>query len=412
MRWIARAGLPLLSAVYLGLGFLILSLTPFDSFPDESAHFLYAQHIRDHRELPPLSFDRKKIEIPEGFQPPLHYGAGAILLIPSMSRQAQVLVLRIFSLLLGWGTVVFIWKCAQFVFPGKPEAVVMITAFAALNPQFIFTHSGITNIATTDFTCALLLWLLLRILSENTSLLRGSLVVGICCGLVLLSRTTTIYLIPVCVAALWLRGRSDFSRLWRSLLVFSIAAFAVAGWWYLRNWIYYEDPFLWKVHQTTMGSGWAREGGADLFYIMQALAFLHASFWAYFGRNEFHAGVAEYSLYLLVEAVALWGVMEIFLRKDTDPDFAPPQFSRKAFAFLMFSGGVALAEILLLQLRISSPQGRYLYMSMPAVATALGAGIYKAIPQRLRAIGAPAVVTFLFLMCVYLLSRYWLPHYV
>ena len=412
MRRHAPTALILLSAVYLGLGLWVVLVTPYNSFPDEGSHFGYAKYLRMHGRLPPLSFNTREILIPEGFQPPLYYAMGAALLIPPFSSETQVLLLRLLSLLLGWGTVILVWKCAACVFPERPHAVMLATGFAALNPQFIFTHAGITNISATDFTCGLTQLVLLRILSDRSSLLRKSVMLGVCCGLALLSRATTVFLVPLCLAVLWHASRSEEGRtLPRLLLAFSAAAFAVAGWWCIRNWIYFGDPFLWKLHQSTVGAHWARDGGADLLYVAQSLAFLHASFWAYFGRNEFHAGIVEYAVYLLIEAIAAWGLVEILRRKEDDPDFQPPAFSRDAFRLQVICAVLLLAEILALQLRLSSTQGRYLYMAMPANGILLSAGIYKALPRRNRHAGAILVSAFLLLMCVYLLVRFWFPHY-
>jgi hypothetical protein len=126
---------------------------------------------------------------------------------------------------------------------------------------------------------------------------------------------------------------------------------------------------------------------------------------------EFHAGVAEYIIYLLIEAVALVGVVRLLLQKQTDADFESPAFDRGAFYLLALLALLAVGEIVSFNLKISSPQGRYLYMAIIPISVALAAGFLKMIEPNHRRAAALSVRVLLCVLCVHLLYFYWFVKY-
>src|SRR5262249_51809728 len=154
---------------------------------------------------------------------------------------------------------------------------------------------------------------------ENRKPVRESIFIGLAMGASLLSRVLTVCLVPACAFAIIYRARRNALL---PLIAFVGAMLLVCGWWYIRNWIYFGDPLLWHVYHTTLGKMWSREVSTlRIEDLLSVPAFLHASFWAYFGRNEFHAGIADYAIYLLLIALSVVGVIEIFTRRTKDPEF-------------------------------------------------------------------------------------------
>jgi hypothetical protein len=397
--------------IFALIGCWIFLTAPIDSFPDESSHLNYAKYIYRHHQLPPLSLENKPIPTNEGFQPPLYYIIAALLTATFENESAILVTIRTISLFLGMLTIIVIWKSALLVFPEKPNYALLITAFAAFNPQFIYSHSGISNIALTSFTTSLAIFLMARMIVLSSISNKDIVLFGISCGAALLSRTIAIYLIPLGFAGLLFISSNKpqaFRLFLKSSATYLGIVFLVCGWWYLRNWLNYTDPFLWRIHQTTMGAGWGRSEPLTLFYVVRTLAFLHASYWAYFGRNEFHAGIAEYSVFLLIEVLAIIGVYEIFTKKNT---LANEGLNRTAFYLFVISSLIAFLEILFLQLKINSPQGRYLYMAVAGNSVIIGTGLIQITPQKYRAVLSAAFPVFLLISCLYLLIRYWYPHY-
>jgi hypothetical protein len=406
-----RSGRVILSFILapcFAIGLALILIAPFRSFPDETAHLEYAQYIHVNHTIPPLATQIKDIKIQESFQPPLFYICSSVLVFPN-HFSFTVIAIRVFCLLLGIGTIFLAWKCAQLVWPGFPPFEVLACSFIAFNPQFIWNHCGISNLSMTSLTSAICVYFALRTTDKNRNVFQNSVFLGIAFGAALLSRVITIYLLPVCGFVILHRARKDALL---PLILFVASTLMVCGWWFGRNWIEYGDPLLWHIHQTTMGLLWARD--VDSFQLKEflgALAFLHATFWAYFGRNQFHAGIAEYALYLMLVVLAAAGTMEIVFRRTADADFNVPRFCRSRFLILVMAGIFAVSEIVLMQLKIASPQGRYLYMAYVPIAIISGCGLLKIIPAVKRKSAANWISAFLFLFCIYLLMRYALPHY-
>ena len=363
----------------------------------------YAKYIRTHYALPPMSFNVKEMTIQESFQPPLYYMVSAVLLLPNPALITSIFLLRFLSLTLAVVTIWFIWKCALVVFPKNYSIAAASMAVTAFNPEFLYVNCGITNISMMGLTCTLMAYAMLLIATEKTKLGLRCCLMGFAFGAALLSRTFTICLALPAAAAIYVADRKNLIRY---CVIFGISTLAVCSWWYIRNWINYGDPFAWKLFQHTVGSDWIRKEPFNLFYIAQSLAFMHAYFWAYFGKNTYHAQVPDYAVYLLLMVLGVIGVVEILRKRKSDSGF-----QRTAFVLLLFTALVAFAEILALQFRISSPQGRYLFMVIAPFSVAFGAGLARLFPEKYQARGSRLIVLCFFGMCVYILLRYWLPHY-
>lgn len=381
----------------------ILLRTPYGGFPDEESHLVYAEYMHFHHSLPPIGFERAKILTPEGFQPPLYYALASLLV--TRDHEAGILRVRVLSYLLMLFTIIVGWKTAELVFGNNHPAVCLTTAIIATNAQFLFTCSGITNLTALIATCALVFYFAVRGVLSEVDVNRNAIWMGVCFGLALLSRTISVFLALVCAASILWRAKQPRAVL-KALLYFSAPAIVVAGWWYLRNWMYYEDPFLWKLHATVVGSEWVRNEPLNLFYLCKTGAFLHATYWAYFGRNEFHAGIWEYSAYMLMEVLAAWGFVEIVFRKSARMALPNP-----AVRLIVLTALTGVAEIVWMQTKLSIPQGRYFYISLVPISMIFASGLLQLVPARFDLRKAAVLFSLLFgLMCCYLLIRYYVPH--
>jgi hypothetical protein len=400
----------LLLSFYLLLGVPIAIFTPFEGrlgFPDEENHFRYVQYIYERHALPRMDLPGKVISV--AFHPPLYYLCAAPLLIVGPNSFTAVVLCRLFSLLLGGITLFLIWKCTLMVFPENSSMVSPSVAFAAFNPQFIFIHSGVSNIAMTSATCAFTTFLTLRLLESEKKDRRQIVFLGASFGAALLSRIIVAFLFVPATCAIVLRYRTQIGRALKNVALFGLTALCVGGWWYLWSWIAFGDPFQFNISRKYFGVGYVPD--LTPVYFMQSLAFLHASYWAYFGRMEFHAGIVPYAVYLIIEMIALIGVLLIVAPRKSDPDFNDTAFRRTAFSLLALSAFLAIASIVFFNLKISSPQGRYLYMAIAPISVLLGAGSYRILPLQYRARGSSYLILFLLAMCVYLLASHWFVEY-
>ncbi|MCI0411457.1 DUF2142 domain-containing protein [bacterium] len=392
----------LLVAIYFALGALILSSAPLGSFPDEKNHYAYTMFVRTHDALPRM--DDSGISV--AFHPPLYYFSCALVIHPDQDPWTNTVRCRIFSLLLGGVTLILIYKTALLISPENLELALLSTAFAALNPQFIFIHSGISNIAMTSLTCGLTTYLLIHIVTIGHVGPKQTAALGAGLGLALLSRSVSIYLIPVILLGIVYRtkkaGALTIQTMFKTLLPVCLFAAVISAWWFLWSWQQFGDPFQFQIGREKAGGSFTPSDPVSFRHLLQTCAFLHASFWAYFGRMEFHAGVTEYTIYLILEVLALIGIFQISKEKKQEEPF-----EKIPFLLLMFSGFLANAQVILFNMKIASPQGRYLYMAIIPVCIGLGAGILKILPQQNRKPATVALILFLFLLCLYLLLFYW-----
>jgi hypothetical protein len=256
------------------------------------------------------------------------------------------------------------------------------------------------------------MYYLLRILISPDHVASLSLKTGFSFGAALLSRTLTLYLFPICVIAIAIgcirKEKPVLAVFLKASGSFLLVALLVAGWWYGRNWLRYGDPLLFHLHQTTVGAEFVQREPVTWLSALSTIAILNASFWAYFGNHQYHAGIAEYSIYLLLEVLALIGVFENLRKKVQKVDLVG---DRTALCLLVLAATLAIAEILAAQLGVNSPQGRYLFMALIPICAILGAGITQLLPSKHRTNGSIGLSMFLFFFCLYLLGVYWWPHY-
>ena len=405
-----RPSILLFLIIFFCWGIAIAYFTPYGRFPDELSHLQYVRYLNQYHELPKLSYTSSEIPSSVAFHPPLYYFAAAILIQPLSTPELHLLILRIFSVFQGLAAIFIVWKCANLVFPGNRAAVIITMAVVVFNAQFVFIHSGISNIPMTTLTCALVAWCLIDIMTRPINLLRSSALLGVALGLALLSRTVTVYLVPPCLIVLFLKSE-DRKHFFYSAATFTLCMAIVAAWWYIGNWVQYGDPLMWKVGSVTLGTGFVKHGEVfQWMYLFEMLSYLHASFWAYFGRNEYHGEIWQYAIYLFLELSAAVGILEIWTKRRQDVDFQPPAFERSAFFILILAGSLAIFELVITLMKIRSPQGRYFYMAIVPLAVGLGAGLVKILPAPWRMRGAVVGSAFLFVFQNYLLLRYWLPH--
>ena len=408
-KWLRRTA-ALVLLLFIVWGMIIVLLSPYRHFPDEQNHVQYIRHIQLHQELPKFSDETGMAPSSVAFHPPLYYLCAALVVNPSWDFQIQITILRIFSLLQGAVALWILFRCATLVFPGNAAAVILTMAFVGFNPQFIFIHSGIGNIPTTTLTCSVAALFIIKIITAKRITAALTILLGLFLGLSILSRSVAVYMVVPSLIALLYYARDKKEFILHAAMMFACAALT-GGWWYIRNWILYDDPLLWKAGILTMGVHFVRkEPVLQWEFLVGTISFLHASFWAYFGRNEYHAGIWEYAVYLLLQAVACAGVFEIWRKRRMDAAFERSAFERTAFFVMVFAGFLAVLEILLILMRLESPQGRYLYMAIVPLGLGLGGGLAKIAPSPYRIQAAYVCSLFLFVFGSYLLIRYWLPH--
>lgn len=436
-----------LVAVFVVLASWYSFTNPILEAPDEHWHYQVVREIAVNHGLPVVQADAHQPFAHEGLQPPLYYLVGAALIawmppaeldrlpapnpfarigepaagtndnrnafvhtadaeFPFRGAALAIHLLRLYSVLLGAGTVIFTYLLARELlgdvtveasrrlapttpFPAHREAMALLAAaFVALLPQFLFISGAISNDNLAVFFSAAALWLVARLLRTGLSL-RSGLVLGLLVGGALLSKLSTIALMGLVVLAMaYLALRT---REWRAAIQFGIvvvvATVVVAGWWYLRNLQLYGElypftpiaalvgsrptaPGLWQwlvsesegLRLSTWGVfGWFNILAAPWFYrFFDALALLGAAglVYAVVRRRLFSFGLALLPIWIVVCAVALWRYSSL----------------------------------------IVSTQGRLLFPALPAWAVLWTFGLAALVPARLQRRTAGALAAALFVV--------------
>ncbi len=274
------------------LGYFILAVafsiaSPIFEAPDEVQHIYFIKHLAETHSLPVLGGDEADEALygQEGGQPPLYYAVGILIVSwidmstpppPEQNPHASIgdpmlpgnksaflhppderwpwrgmtlamHLMRFFSVLLGAGTVFFVWKIAQGLFPHRRSFALASAAFVAFLPQFLFISAAVTNDDLIVFLSTFILWLLLDYFGADFRTVphrAEALLLGSFLGLAALSKLNglDLWLIVGMVYVVHVFLYRDFRKTWPSALLTGLAAIAIATPWYWRNWQLYGDP--------------------------------------------------------------------------------------------------------------------------------------------------------------------------
>ncbi len=225
---------------------------------DPIQHFEYVEYVHEHREVP-LADEGWEFQ-----QPPLYYALAALVYeafgadaAPEQARKAVQMLSPMFSA----AVLVLAWILLRTLFPSHPRMQFLGFAFAALLPVRLYISPEITNELLSAFVIGGAVWLAAWQVHRGRARLIDALVLGIVCGLGLLSKYTALF-VPLSLLALaglrFLAGgtRSDTPRdatgrrswprtrqiLWALMLTGT--TFAISGWLYIRNYREYGNAFM------------------------------------------------------------------------------------------------------------------------------------------------------------------------
>jgi 4-amino-4-deoxy-L-arabinose transferase-like glycosyltransferase len=262
------------------VGVIYAAITPVLEKPDEGGHYGYLLYLREQRTLPPMTRS-SGIWTREFKQPPLYYGVTAVLTswLPNTPDVRQSLAdnpymwesvqgnrndnrnrylhppdmtplflgARLVSMLFGLGCMIAAYFLARLLFDkntGVPIATAILVGF---QPQFVYITTAINNDTATAFWGALIVTLLIyRLKRGNVRLFAG--LMGGLLGLACLTKVSALVFFPLVGLGLLLVHRGPRRAFVRDGITVVIVAFVIAGWWYLRNLILYNDPLTLGAH--------------------------------------------------------------------------------------------------------------------------------------------------------------------
>ena len=425
---------------------------PLGEAPDEVPHFTYVRYLAHHGRLPTTKEEH------EAFQPPLYYllGAGLTFWIeddagapfavrhnaqydPVDPRAPKNLLLhtsdeawpfrgwtlawhlvRLLSIALGATTVWAIYQLGRRLFPSQPAIPLAMAGLAAFTPQFLFMSAVANNDNAATAFSALVLWQVAALLHDRRprAFWARSGLLGLLVGLGLLSKASLLALVPIVVLALLvaafrLRGAQVAGNgsaalpgaaprpLHRALgglaLALGITA-AVAGWYFVRNWLLYGDPMAWSFILQTNA---LREGPLTPDILAWLFRGVFRSFWLGW------IGIAfDGFIYWLIAAAclgALAGFGAWLARRWHSLDGGV----RWTLGFLGLHAAITLVSLLQWTATVlGTDQGRLIYPLLPAVMLVLAAGWAWWAPGRWRAPVLAGLVVGMLLLAIVTPLRY------
>jgi 4-amino-4-deoxy-L-arabinose transferase-like glycosyltransferase len=186
------------------------------------------------------------------FQPPLYHLVTAPLYLLSFkffAANTAAQLLRIVPLLCGAAQIELCLRAMRHAFPQRWDLQALGTVLGALFPMNVYASQALGNEPLTGCLSAGVIVVAFRLLAvPDASLSRWWFaLLGLLLGLAMLTKPTAVLLAPpvaglVTYVAIQ-QGRSAGRVIAALALVFAVA-FAVAGWYYIRNWVLLGHPFV------------------------------------------------------------------------------------------------------------------------------------------------------------------------
>ncbi len=431
-----RQWLLLILVIYSLLAIAYGFVTPLFETPDEHHHFFTLKVIALSNRLPTTFDNDIEFTGQEAAQPPLYYLIASLIsrqfkednafeaLWPNPSVQLgdpdspqninafvhgpneewpwhglalEAHLLRLFSALIGLGTLLCIYGATRLLWPAAAERALLATALVAFLPQFAFLHGSITNDVLIVFLCTVTLWQLLRLWYEGISW-GGLLLLGVTIGLAILTKMAGLLLLGYGLGFLTItiiRERrnqkpANILRNWflQAGLV-TVVALLVSGWLLWRNWHLYNDITATNQHLLFMGE----DRHFTLLEVFGETSGLWASIFAVFGWFNI---VPPAWVYLVWNGMALAAVFGVLIEAGRRlrarsaawaNDHWLPVMMRQPSALLDWVGlpGLLLSMWVLIvyaglvrfMLQVSAGQGRLLFPALLPFALGLVYGLTR-----------------------------------
>lgn len=419
----ARWSLALILGLYLAFGVAYSVVNPIFESPDEALNYANIRFFASERRLPVLEPD----EPTKAHHPPLYYVLGAFLTfwVPDDNSQAiverenpfwgyrlsepgvdnkslylhtpdledfpygdvalGVHLVRWFSLLLGAGTILFVYQTARELFSDRRGLAVGSAALVALNPTFIYISASVHDDPLSNLVAAGMLSVTARILVRGATMRRAA-ALGLLVGLGLLTKLTCLVIAPtVALALLWRpladRGRDGWRQVvWLAGIVVGLALL-VGGWWLVRNQIVYGEPT--SMERQVEAWGGTREGAPNLAAAIGELGFLHDSAWGAFGYGQIPMPRWAYGIARVAGLGAIGGLILFWARRRSGQ---VPWEQPSTTLLVVLSAPLVTFLIIFARMTMidTADFGRYLFVSLAYLAPlyALGLNEWLDIPRQ------------------------------
>jgi 4-amino-4-deoxy-L-arabinose transferase-like glycosyltransferase len=221
---------------------------------------------------------------------------------------------------------------------------------------------------------------------EGSTASRALLLGGVM-GIGLLTKTTCVLLYPLALIAfvlVWRRKPSDIRHSVGHLLGAFAVSLIIGGWWLVRNYFLYGDPFAMAEFGRAFGHTakpeyWYSQGLSVAQYWMLVIGWTFASFWGVFGHMKVFMPTWAYIGLAAVVGLVKAGVL---LRRSAD-DGTTDEIRGVLLVYAVLVALVALSFVSF-NTRYFQAQGRYLYPAILPFAVYWVLGVRRLLPARMN----------------------------
>ena len=420
-RWLNAIDIPLSALQWILLFYLLFGLiyalaTPVFEANEEIWHFGYVEHLRQTGSLPHQVFDgRDTIYRQHGSQPPLYYSLLAFATAPLSiddsdsfrrlnpyvsARQPDsfgnknlivrddshsllagtglaVFFIRALGLVLGAGTIIFVYKIGELVAPQRLTVAFVAAAITGLNPMFIFVSASVNNDSLAMILNGALVWLLLRTLRDGFAL-RRTLAIALLFAFSSLTKLTGLVLLPVMLGLAIFVFRKTRNRRGLLLFLYFVTLFwlLIAGWWFFRNVQLYGEPFGIITMANIAGPRDITFSLADWLGEYQQF---RMSYWGLFGALNIQVTGVFYLLADLMTFLGIIGCVFLALQLLAISDFAYARYELAHLLTLASSLALLWLGLLYWSTLTSAAEGRLLFPLIAIVSPLLAVGFVEVV---------------------------------
>lgn len=415
-----RFALMLIVAGYILAATIFAVVTPDWQNPDEPAHYNNIAHIAEGQGLPVLrhgDYDQEYLSalvsgrFPphlsvaplryEAYQPPLYYLVAAPVFLLS---GGDLLILRLFNVLLGAISLALLYACLETVFPAKTLLTVGAVAFTAFLPMHVAMSASVNNDGLAELLLLAAMLTLLRWMRRrfhqaskadppmSSIEWRTLLLLGVLLGLGMATKIYAYLAMPLIISmvllTVWLSpsahldlpstrpSRHSFVQGWKAVLWVTVPALLLVAPLWIRNIVLYgpTDLLGLQMHdavvigQPTTAEWIEREGLVS--YIERGLDFTFRSFWGVFGWMGVFMETRVYVLLLVFTGALMLGLLWALVRficGRPEADMDRYQFWVLGFFAVMILA--VLAGFVGYNLKFVQHQGRYLFWGLLPIST-------------------------------------------
>lgn len=423
----------LIIAMFFAKELLWSYLTPPWQAPDEIAHYGYVESLFYEKNFPVLGqtvlSERVQaigpVETPKQIDtyrsslslnwiaqhPPLYYLMlqPFFAFMPHGDPVTSILLLRIFSMLLGAVTLYYAAKTFAILLPERELLQKTMVMGIAFLPMFSASSAAINNDNLVFALSAGLVYLSAKNFIEHDT--RGSVKMGILLGLLALAKATALPLflsIFIIEIIKHFRRKSSSTCFLKHLLAIFGVAFLIAGWWYMRNFLLYQMwlpeigglavrqpwllsayPNLAKVFPETTGVTALPQASWFTFFVQENFFMEYfQNVWGAFGQFFFRLFSWQYLLAGFIFAASAWGYITVLFSHVRSgkhrKNIGDWQGWTMVLPFMIVLTAITwkLFEIYKVRGFLGAMHGRYLFSAIIPMIYLLIRGVEHLMPQK------------------------------